>query len=270
MTKLQIRLGKLILIAIGVALGAISPSYATNIEVVAQHDSYLITGGVIHYTNYTKDRQEAATCKNCFWKVREICKSWLDTNHGSCPWLRLQCPVDMQLVEIFRANANARPPYISELWYFVGYSCIGEYGPISTIELSSKLSNSWVVGVPELRIKFFPPNDAILWHPIKYQVISNTSFSKAVDVFGTKVTLHANGDLAFECFQTRNPDSCISQKSNLIRFTSFGSKVLLTKSSWNATFDIHGINGIAVEGAGPSFESRTTFNVHPLFTHLLS
>jgi hypothetical protein len=272
MLRSRIRLLSVAIATIGLLLftNQTSPAYATSIEVLPQVDSYLIKGGVIHHSNFTKDRDEAATCSNCFWKIREICKSWQDSSHGSCPWLRLQCPNNMQLVEVYRANANSRPPYISNIWYFVSFSCIGQAGPISTIDISTTLSNIWVVDVPKLRIKFLPPNDAILWQPIKYQILSKQTIEKVTEVFENQVTIRAKSFLEFSCMQSIGSNSCLSQKFNSIKFKEIGSKLLLTKSTWSATFDALGIFGIPVDGPNPSFEIKTPFQVHPLFTHLLS
>ena len=246
------------------------PAQASNVEVLAQGDSYLISGGVIHHSNFTRDRKEAASCTDCFWKVQAICKSWQDSNHGACPWLRLQCPSDMQLVEVFRANAVFRPTVISSLWYFVGYSCIGDAGPISTIDLYDHLAKSWIIEVPKLRIRFSPANDAILSHPLKYEILSKTEFDVARDVFSTSVTLHAQSHIEFACESSFSSKHCISQKSNQIKFKKVGLSYLFAKSIWSATFDAAGILGISVPGPNPTSEIKSLFNVHPLFTHLMN
>lgn len=246
-----------------------SPANATNVEVLPQKDAYLITGGAIHHSNFTKDREEAATCENCFWKVVTICKSWLDTSHGSCPWLRLQCPVDMQLVEVFRANALARPAYASAEWYFVSYSCIGDAGPISSEDIANSLSQSWLVKVPQLQIRFSPPNDAILWHPLKFEILSNSSFVQTQTLLGTKVTLHASSFLDFQCNAIANITSCLSVNSQKLKFKKVGIFQITATAKWDATYDALGIEGISVSGNKPTSTIKNTFNVHPLFTHLI-
>jgi hypothetical protein len=258
------------LMTITLSFTSLAPSSATTIEVLPQHDSYLVTGGVIHHTNFTRDRQEASVCETCFWKIKEICKSWLDSNHGSCPWLRLQCPADMQLVEVFRANAKYRPIYESKDWYFVSYSCIGDSGPASTVEISNQLSDSWVANVPRLRMKFYPASDAILWHPLKYQILSQSSFSLTKKVLGVQVTLKARSSLDFICRNQNKLENCLSIRANELKFKKVGILQVVTTAQWSATYDALGVVGIEVSGLNPSFTSSQTFNVHPLFTHLAS
>ena len=243
-------------------------SSATSVEVVAKSDSYLVSGGVIHHSNFTKDRDEAATCSTCFWKVTEICKSWLDTSHGSCPWLRLQCPVDMQLVQVFRANANSRPEFSSDEWYLVGYSCIGDAGPISTVDISTSLKQSSLQRIPALRIRYLPSNDAILWQALKYEVLSKESFTRTRRVLDVKVTLHAASSLSFKCKKFTQLFQCISTNSNNLKFNQVGLFNLTATSTWQATYDALGVNGIEVQGVKPSSSTTNLFNVHPLFTHL--
>ena len=258
----------LILVLLFVPLYCPPPSSATNVEVVGQSDSYLMSGGVIHHSNFTKDRDEAATCSNCFWKITEICKSWLDTNHGSCPWLRLQCPVDMQLVQVFRANANSRPEFSSDEWYLVGYSCIGEAGPISTLDISIALKQSSLQKIPTLRIRYLPSNDAILWQVLRYEVLSKESINRTRTVLGVKVTLHARSSINFECKKSTQNSHCITSNPNELKFKEVGLFRLTATSTWQATYDALGVKGIEVQGVNPSSSSTNLFNVHPLFTHL--
>jgi hypothetical protein len=243
-------------------------SHATTIEVLPQQDAYLVSGGVIHHTNYTKDRTEAASCSDCFWKIKEICKSWSDANHGSCPWLRLQCPVDMQLVEVFRANAISRPAFSSRDWYLVGYSCIGQSGPISTVEIATAITDSWLARVPNIRLKYLPPSDAILWHPLKYELLSPDSLTFTKTILGVRVTLNANSSVEFRCQSLASISNCISNNSNQIKFKKVGIYHLTAISKWRATYNALGVEGIEVSGPNPSSSTTTLFNVHPLFTHL--
>lgn len=266
----RIRIQLLIHLLVAVLVPMTSPaiSHATTIEVLPQQDAYLVSGGVIHHNNYTKDRTEAASCSDCFWKIKEICKSWSDTNHGSCPWLRLQCPADMQLVEVFRANAISRPIYTSGDWYFVGYSCIGQVGPISTVEIASAISDSWLAKVPNIRLKYQPPSDAILWHPLRYELLSPNSFTFVKTILGVRVTLQANSSVEFRCQSMTSILNCISSNSNQIKFKRVGIYKLTATSTWYATYNALGVEGIEVTGPNPFSSTTQLFNVHPLFTHL--
>ncbi len=271
MKRFRFRANLIVLGAVVVISSQLLPqASATSVEILPEIDSYLISGGAIHHSNFTKDRQEAATCSDCFWKIRVICKSWQDSSHGSCPWLRLQCPRDMQLVEVFRANSNSRPVINSGLWYFVGYSCVGDAGPISSIDITDTLARSWIVGVPKLRIKYFPANDAVLSHPLKFEVLSKNTFDEVRDIFGDELILHAKSRIEFKCNSSKYLGNCISQKSNQIKFKKTGFNYLHAKAIWSATYDFLGITGIEVQGTNPTSELTTLFNVHPLFTHLLN
>jgi hypothetical protein len=243
-------------------------SGATTIEVVSNHDGYLVSGGIVNYENYIKDRTEAANCENCFWKIHEICKSWDDSNHRSCPWLRLQCPADMQLVEVFRFNGLNRPSYFSDDWYFVGYSCIGDAGPISSLQIATTLLDQWLIRVPKLQIKYFPPDDAILRQPIKYLVTSTQSISFTKYVAGVKASLSSSSNLSFNCVNQNDKSNCASFSNGELKFVKTGLNNLTAKSIWNATFEVNGIPGIEINGSKPSSTFSSIINVHPLFTHL--
>lgn len=243
-------------------------SHATTIEVVSSQDAYLVSGGVVNYSNFTKDRSEAANCTTCFWKIKAICKSWQDSSHGSCPWLRLQCPANMQLVEVFRFNGLYRPNYYSSDWYFVGYSCIGESGPISTVQIADSLLDEWLIRVPKLQIKYSPPNDAILRQPIRYEVLSDQSLAFTKTVAGVKTHLTSGSNLSFNCLDQKGNSNCVTQSSGNLKFGKTGLLSLSAKSVWTAEFEIDGVSGIEITGPQPSSSVSKIINVHPLFTHL--
>lgn len=245
-----------------------TPAVADSIEAFPSSDGYLISGGAVHHENFSKNREEAATCTNCFWKIVIICKSWDDQNHRSCPWLRLQCPKDTQVVEVFRANGNSRPKFDSSEWYFTSYSCIGESGPISTFEVTRLLQQSWFVKLPDLRIKYFPKSDAILWQPLRYQLLSDLHLKRTKNILGHQVTVNANAKLGFTCRTSPFLNNCLRSTINKIKFTQVGVIQLTAQTTWEASYDLNGIQGIPINGVQPTFQITNIFNVHPLFTHL--
>ena len=188
-------------------------------------------------------------------------------NHGSCPWLRLQCPVDMQLVEVFRFNGLYRPSFASPDWYFVGYSCIGQSGPISSVQIAIALLDEWLIKVPKLQIKYLPPSDAILRYPIRYQVLSDESFSFSRIVAGVKASLSASSYLSFECFDLKGLANCAKQSSGELKLLKTGLLSITAKSVWTANFSVNGVNGIEITGSKPFSTFVKVINVHPLFTH---
>lgn len=241
---------------------------ATSIEVISNKDAYLVTGGIVNYVNYNKDRTEAANCENCFWKIHAICKSWDDANHRSCPWLRLQCPADMQLVEVFRFNGVNRPAYFSNDWYFVGYSCIGESGPISSVQIAYTIREQWLVKVPKLQIKYMPPNDAILRQSINYQVTSVSSISFTKNVSGVPTTLSSASRLSFDCVDQNDKHRCATYLDGELKFVKPGLNEITATSIWDATFEVEGVSGIQIRGTKPTSTFSRTIKVHSLFTHL--
>lgn len=245
-----------------------APAFCDSINAYPTHDGYIVTGGAIHHDNYSKSRDEAAKCQDCFWRILEICKSWQDESHRSCPWLRMQCPKDMQIVEVFRANTNQKPTINSGEWYFTGYSCIGESGPISTLDIASHLTDSWYLKLPELKIKYFPQHDAILRRLVKFDVLSDLKIITSKNILGNEVTVTAEANLSFTCSDFSNSTTCVKQFLNKIKLYQVGLQDVTAKTTWQATYAINQISGIPIAGTKPVFRFPNLFNVHPLFTHL--
>lgn len=244
------------------------PAHADSVEVFPKEDGYLVSGGAVLHESYTKDRDEAAKCKDCFWRIVEICKSWDDTSHGSCPWLRMKCPKNMQVVEVHRFNGKLSPSFTSADWYFSGHSCIGKAGPISTIDLTKSITETWFLNIPELQIRYRPNSNAILWQPLRYEILSQMHLTGTKTILSEQVTINAQAQLRLTCRDLQNNLGCMKRQIGALKLTELGPLKIEAQALWNASYDLLGLKDIQIEGIHPISKTLNTFNVHPLFTHL--
>lgn len=201
----------------------------------SEENGWWVRGGAIHHETYERDRTEAAVCENCHWWVHRICDSWTDENHGWCPSMRLRCPRDMSIVEIFRANALRRPNLNDSRWVRSGYSCIGEAGPISYGQISERISESNWIEPPPLKVTVSPPEAAIVNLPVKIKYLSpSLTPLKTFKVAGHLVRFQSRASRTLNC------SYCIKTATQ-VRWQQTGSDTLDFKTNWTADVEVAGL-----------------------------
>lgn len=222
-------------------------------------NGYLVRGGAIHHSSYEKDRTEAASCDNCFWRISPICESWEDETRGWCPSMRLRCPADLQIVEVFRANATYTPALQSGLWRRTGYSCIGSEGPTATGQIINRISAQQLISLPALRFQTFPPVRTLVNLPTRVVFLSpNQLPDRKIKVAGINVTFRAAASRSISC------TGCSRISNRTVYWQRAGVVQISGTAVWQASFDALGIKGIPITQPYPNQIVESTLNVFQL------
>lgn len=224
-------------------LSPLPPAAADWVEVSTDGNSFNVRGGVIHDDDYEGDRDEAAMCVNCFWRINAVCRSFLIGSQGACPGLLARCPVGMRPVEVLRANAMTRPADSSPLWHRTGYSCVGDRGPASTGRIRSELTGGWQAKVPALAFRVSPPQRTLVRLPttVTFTSVGELQVRRLV-VDGVEVTLRASASRRVLC----GVNWCTRSGSRTAVFHQTGSTRLTVKAVWSGTFDALGLERVPV------------------------
>jgi hypothetical protein len=229
------------------------------VEVENAINGYLVSGGALHHSSYEKDRVEAATCEGCFWQIRRICESWEDEYRGGCIAMRLRCPSDMQVVEVFRANAIARPNLESSKWTRTGYSCVGEDGPASTEQIADRILASKFIELPELEFATKPPNRTLVNLPTRVVFNSPSRITdKKIKVAGIDVSFRASANRSVSC------SSCLLIDNRTVFWQKSGPVEISSTARWRATFDAFGLSEIPVDRTPITQRKLSQLNVFQL------
>ena len=222
-------------------------------------NGYLVRGGAIHHSSYEKDRTEAASCDNCFWQINAICESWEDETRGWCPSMRLRCPADLQIVEVFRANAKSQPPLQSGLWRRTGYSCIGTEGPAATGQIINRISARQFISLPALKFQTFPPVKTLVNLPTRVVFQSpNQLPDRKIQVAGIDVTFRAAASRSISC------TGCSRISNRTVYWQRPGIVQITGTAVWQASFDALGIKGIPITQPYPNQKVESTLSVFQL------
>ncbi len=248
------------------AIGSSISAEAATVDASADGNSYLVTGGVIHHSNYTKDRTEAALCTTCHWRINIICSSWDDARHGWCPSMLLQCPRDQKLAEVFRADALVRPDLTSSLWHRTGYTCLVPGGPASVVRIRQSLTDNWRIPVPPLKLVTKPPTNTLIGLPTKIHVLSALELpDKAKTVAGIPVIFRAQAVRRLSC----GLRCSVNAQHSAVTFSRLGAGRVLTVVSWTAHFDALGLENIPVSDSPIVQRVESFFTVSSLHRTLI-
>ena len=224
----------LVPLLIGLVLTLTPSAASAGVNVTVDGESYLVSGGTFHSEIYPGDREEAAHCIRCFWKVTGICQSW-DEAHKSCPYLRLKCPSTMRLAEVRRSDGITRPPTDSPLWQWQGYTCLSDGPPVSEREITQQLSSSWRVLVPTLEAATSPTLATLINFPSRVVGKSATTIPTMRNtVAGTQVTVRAIASAVTSC------DAHCIVSPTYVRFVASGPHQLKTTVTWRGYYSVDG------------------------------
>jgi hypothetical protein len=241
----------LVLFAIGCTLLLQSPAQASPwVEVSSDGDSYLVSGGALFHSRFEDDREEAATCTDCFWQVRRTCTNFDAFDRGPCPELLASCPNDMQIAEVERATSTTRPDWDSKKWKFISYTCIFESGPVSTREVTETIKQTVRLKVPALRVESVPPKRTLVHLPTRIRQISASEIRYSnIEVAGVKVKLWATSALHPTC------GSCLRRGSSF-SIQQTGRVAIQVDATWSAWYTALGIRPLKVPD--PQIRQRKT------------
>ncbi|MEY4323492.1 MAG: hypothetical protein RL410_1273 [Actinomycetota bacterium] len=234
-----------------------------SVAVETDGDSYLVTGGVIHDEIYAHDREEAAHCTQCFWKITVICQNWLDAAHGNCPYWRLKCPTSMRLAEVYRANAPSRPPTTSSLWMWQGFTCLHDL-PASTQLIEREVLETWRVLVPPLIVHTTPARNTVVNLMTDIESDSSSVIPSTTRMIGgNEVMVRATSRRTFEC------NSSCRYWTHAVMFRTPGRHALAITALWTGFFSVDGVSDIAI--ADPPIIQRASLpiNAYRVARHLI-
>jgi hypothetical protein len=226
---------------------------AAGINVAVDGDSYLVTGGVFHSDIYPGNREEAAHCLHCYWKITVICQTW-DLAHKSCPYLLLKCPSTMRLAEVRRAEATSRPPTDSPLWEWQGYTCLGDGPPASERDINVSLHDAWRVLVPDLVAQTAPARATLINFPTRIRITSPLSIpARWNSVANTNVMVRARATQSISC-----DSACLISSSGAV-FHTRGPHVLRTTLTWRGFYQIDGFSETEINAL--PIQQRAAFSI---------
>lgn len=242
----------------------VNPIFANEwVKVDSARSGWQVSGGAVHHETYEKNRADAALCIDCHWWIHLICESWSDENHGWCPSMRLRCPRDMSLVEVFRANADVRPNFGDKAWVRTGYSCVGDAGPISYGEIFSRIRESKWLEPPVLQVQTSPPGITIVNLKTKLKFKSTSEMpTRSFTIADQPVKFSAIGTRSFEC------GSCFHLSQNEMVWRAKGTDTVKAKTRWSGTIEV---SGLTLElDLPPVYQSRNlSLQINPLHRKLI-
>lgn len=255
------RKSRVLIISLLITLTGIASAPANaSVTVSADHETYIVDGGVIHHERFENDRREAATCTTCHWKIHLICKSWSDASHGACPSLSASCPREETVAEVLRADAKERPESSSTLWHLVGHTCVGDGGPASVVDIEHEIHDRWKIPLPTFDFRTRPPFRTLINLPtaVVFASPATTGELKAT-VAGISVAFRSSAVRRIACTPT-----CTINASELV-FAAPGKASINATAMWTASFDALGLKDIPVSD-DPIFQ-RATHSIEVLRLH---
>ena len=240
-----------ILILVAVSLGLISPAYASPwVDVSSDGNSYLVTGGALFHARFDDNREEAASCSDCYWRVQRNCLDIDMYDRGPCPELLASCPNDMHIAEVHRSRGPLKPEWDSTAWKFTSHTCIGEAGPVSSGEVRDFIESALRVRVPALRVETTPPKRTLIHLPTRIKQLSASSIRfRDLEVAGIPVKLWAESTLQTKC------NSCRQTPHGII-LKKIGRVAVQVDATWSAWYTALGIRPIKV--SEPQIRQRKT------------
>lgn len=238
------------------------------VDSTSDGSGYVISGGFVASSTYERDRYEAATCANCYWRINPICETWDDENHGWCPYMVSRCESGTQIAEVFRANSLNRPSPASSLWRRTGYTCLGPAGPLATGEVLDLILGSKYLKVPPLEYTTQPPKKSLVNLPLTVQFTSAVVIpDRQIQVAGIQVTVRAAANRDIRC---TNLTSCRNLTAKSLIFLNPGQQTFRVQSRWYGTFDALGLRGVPLDESAivqTIYEEIPIFEIHRRLTN---
>jgi hypothetical protein len=147
--------------------------------------------------------------------------------------MRLRCPADMQLVEVFRANAVLRPNMASDKWKRTGYSCVGERGPIALGQIVEVVNQEKYFQPPALKLSASPPNSTVVNLEVKIQFASSDKMpERQFTLAGQAIKFSAIAERAIAC------EKCRKTSSTVLIWQARGFDTLDIQSVWRPSIQV--------------------------------
>lgn len=233
------------------SLNVASPAEASPwVDVSSDGNAYLVSGGAIFHERYEDDREQAAACEDCFWKVDRTCTDFDAFDRGPCPELLASCPKDMHIAEVRRARGATKPEWDSSSWRYISHTCIGDSGPVSVNEVTHLIRSTIRVRVPALNVQTSPPKRTLINLPTKVRQLSESSIRYSnILVAGVPVKLWAESTLRTQC------QACLETSKGLL-LKRTGRVAIQVDVVWSAWYTALGIRPIKVQD--PQIRQRKT------------
>lgn len=225
---------------------------AAAVDVVGNDttDSYEISGAVIVDGGFS-EAHAAATCGNCHWHIVRICPPQaLDERLGCTVF---PCAVERSVVEIWRADADLRPPADDPLWQYHGLACI-EAAPIAASALTAGARDMAIRALPPLKPVSQPASTTLTGLNTNFQSQQPSQLvTAAAIVAGESIRIRAVPTWIWDfghggVLTTSDPGGPWSNGRIRHTYPKRGIFRVRVTNTWRATYEVRGIPDLPVDG----------------------
>lgn len=231
-------------------LGAALPMPASAIDVIGDDaaDAYAGSGGLLlPATVDDRDRERAATCQDCQWRLVSPCVANMTAGEQVyCQLAAVGCPRGaFRLRAWLREGAQAG-------WRDLGLVCVPSGGPVTVARVERELTERFERRLPETGIAATPPRGVLPYLPVVFDsgqpsVVPATTHQ----ILGREVVLDPHptwhwefGDgatMTTDVPGSRYPDLAVSHA-----YRSGGTMLVRVTTVWTARFTVDGLGPFTV------------------------
>jgi hypothetical protein len=225
------------------------PGHARALEVHGDDaaDRFVGQGAIVLPAGSERgQRQTAATCVGCTWRMTDPCAHATDPGSAAaCRTVQADCLDGGSMLRAFISRDGG------VTWEYLGMHCIPESGPVSVATIGADVQDAFEREVPSGSIRFQPEVGVLPHLPVIFHSGQPEQAVSEHEVAGLRIRLTARatwewdfGDgatLSTTRSGSRYPDTTVAHT-----YRGSGAQVVRLRTTWRAEYRVDGLGPIPV------------------------
>lgn len=233
---------------LGIVLLIPAPAHALDVHGDDAADRFTGTGAIVLPSGSARgQRQTAATCAGCAWRMADPCAHATDPGaEAACRTVEAQCLDGGSMLRAFISRDGGAT------WEYLGMHCIPESGPVTVAAIGARVQDTFERAVPSGSIRTQPQSGVLPHLPVIFDSGQPEQLPVSEHVVaGLRVRLapRANwqwtfgdgGSMATARSGSRYPDVAVSHT-----YRRAGPQVVRLRTTWRAEYTVDGLGPIPV------------------------
>ena len=233
---------------LGLVLPVSAPAQALDVHGDDANDRFTGSGAIVLPSGSARDqRQVAATCIGCVWRMADPCAHATDPGaEAACRTVQAQCLDGGSMLRAFISRDGGAT------WEYLGMHCIPESGPVSVAAIGARVQDTFERAVPAGAIRTQPESGVLPHLPVVFDSGQPERLPVSEHmVAGLRVRLapRATWEWSFGDGATlttaragsRYPDVAVSHA-----YRRAGPHLVRLRTTWRAEYTVDGLGPIPV------------------------
>lgn len=191
-----------------------------------------------------QERQRAARCPDCSWRVGDPCDTPYGMAFGACTYSRRACPEAGQLQRVWWRPAQGS-------WQDAGLTCSGASGTVTLSRLGSLAAATFRTALPVLHPTVQPERGVLTHVPVAFAAGQPTVVERSIVLAGHTVRVRALARWEWDfgdgsSLMTQNPGGAWPDLTVSHAYRAVGSLLVRVHTVWTGSFQVAGLGDFPI------------------------